>query len=61
MEGEDVAQIVARPRQFVVVSSLTKTLPHGIPQPGSFYTDDHATLFPAMEFELLKKRKFDQV
>lgn len=40
MEGEDVTQIIAKPRQFVVVSSLTKTLPHGIPEPGSFYTDD---------------------
>ncbi|KAJ5587269.1 uncharacterized protein N7459_003034 [Penicillium hispanicum] len=61
MEGEDVAQIITRPRQFVVVSSLTKTLPRGIPEPGSFYTDDHATLFPAKEFELCKKRKTDEV
>ncbi|KAJ5284085.1 hypothetical protein N7505_002065 [Penicillium chrysogenum] len=57
MEGEDVADIIARPRQFVVVSSLTQTLPRGIPQPGSFYTDDRITLIPAKEFNPVKKRK----
>lgn len=59
MEGEDVAEIITRPRQFVVVSSLTKTLPRGIPQPGSFYTDDKNVLVPAGEFDPRKKRKID--
>ncbi|KAJ6180692.1 hypothetical protein N7519_011153 [Penicillium mononematosum] len=57
MEGENVADIIARPRQFVTVSSLTQTLPRGIPQPGSFYTDDSITLIPAKEFNPGKKRK----
>ncbi|KAJ5706639.1 hypothetical protein N7488_006440 [Penicillium malachiteum] len=59
MEGEDVADIATRPRQFVVVSSLTKTFAEGIPYPGSFYTDDSITLIPAKEFNLAKKRKRD--
>ncbi|KGO39200.1 hypothetical protein PEX1_063420 [Penicillium expansum] len=61
MEGEGVADIVTRPRQFVVVSSLATTLPRGISQPGSFYTDDCATLIPAKEFNSGKKRKVDAV
>ncbi|GAB1208781.1 hypothetical protein APSETT445_007542 [Aspergillus pseudonomiae] len=61
MEGEDVADIITRPRQFVVVSSLTKTLPRGISQPGSFYTDDCITLIPAKEFDPRKKHKMDTV
>lgn len=61
MEGEDVAAIIKRPRQFVVVSSLTKTLPRGISQPGSFYTNDDTTLIPAKEFNSGKKRKIDAV
>lgn len=59
MEGEDVADIITRPRQFVVVSSLTRTLPRGISQPGSFYTNDHTTLIPAEEFDPRKKHKMD--
>ncbi|KAJ5208038.1 hypothetical protein N7449_002417 [Penicillium cf. viridicatum] len=61
MEGEDVADIITRPRQFVVVSSLTITLPRGISQPGSFYTDDHTTLISAKEFNPGGKRKIDAV
>lgn len=61
MEGEDVADIITRPRQFVVVSSLTITLPRGISQPGSFYTDDHTTLISAKDFNTGKKRKIDAV
>lgn len=59
MEGEDVAAIIKRPSQFVVVNSLTITLPRGIPQPGSFYTNDDTTLIPAKEFNSGKKRKID--
>ncbi|KAK1139819.1 hypothetical protein N8T08_011144 [Aspergillus melleus] len=59
MEGEGATDIIKRPRQFVVVSSLTKTLPQGISQPGSFYTHDHITLTPAQEFDPRKKRKMD--
>lgn len=61
MEGEGVADIITRPRQFVVVSSLTITLPRGISQPGSFYTDDCGTLIPAEDFNSDKKRKIDAV
>jgi hypothetical protein len=61
MEGEGVADIITRPRQFVVVSSLTITIPQGISQPGSFYTNDYATLISARDFNLGEKRKIDAV
>jgi hypothetical protein len=62
MEGESVADIITRrPRQFVTVSSLTRTLPRGISQPGSFYTNDHITLIPAKEFDPRKKHRMDTV
>jgi hypothetical protein len=61
MEGEGVAEIITRPRQFVVVSSLTKTLPRGIPRTGLFYTDDHITLIPADEFNPGKYHKVGAV
>lgn len=43
MEGESVADIITRPRQFVAVGSLTKTFPRDISEPGSFYTGEHAS------------------
>ena len=61
MEGGDVADFITRPRQFVVASSLTITLPRGISQPGSFYTNDYTTLISAKEFNSRKKRKIDAV
>jgi hypothetical protein len=61
MEGESVANIITRPRQFVTVSSLTRTLPRGISQPGSFYTNDHITLIPAKEFDPRKKHRMDTI
>lgn len=50
MEGEGVEDIIQRPRQFVVVSKLHQVLPEGIPESGSFYTDNHATLCRAQRF-----------
>ncbi|KAL3460047.1 hypothetical protein BJX64DRAFT_300957 [Aspergillus heterothallicus] len=59
--GESVADIITKPRQFVTVSSLTRTLPRGISQPGSFYTNDHITVIPAKEFDPRKKHRMDTV
>lgn len=61
MEGEGVEDIIQRPRQFVVVSKLHQVLPEGIPEAGSFYTDDHATLFRARKFTPTGKDRIDTI
>ncbi|KAJ5164766.1 uncharacterized protein N7500_006596 [Penicillium coprophilum] len=64
MEVKGVADIIIRPRQFIVMSSLSKTLPRDISQnrgPGTFDMDDRTALIPAKEFDPCKKRKIAAV